>query len=296
MKKIKIIIFLFLLLITTKASAEDLELKYNLRPMLDNHSVIDGSIQSELDFFLYEDEAVFYNGSKLDISDKYFSIDISNFEGTVNFEFRNNNNESVTFTYYIYRGKGLYEHKIDELVAYPIFISTIGDIQIIYTTEDFLNKDLIIDYIGKLPNQFKIGTERIILVPYRHLENENIAGIAYMGEAKLYNFSRLSEKNKKIVLYHEMAHLWANKLIEYKLLDYSYSKYEEFAKKDFYYVSNYTKRFLIEKQSYSEDFAESIAQYIYNPKLFRRKYPNRSRYIEMLFLITGIKYEIGGMI
>ena len=85
-------IFLFLLLITTKASAEDLELKYNLRPMLDNHSVIDGSIQSELDFFLYEDEAVFYNGSKLDISDKYFSIDISNFEGTVNFEFRNKEN------------------------------------------------------------------------------------------------------------------------------------------------------------------------------------------------------------
>lgn len=295
MKKIKIIIFLFLLLITTKASAEDLELKYNLRPMIDNHSVIDGSIQNELDFFLYEDEVIFYNDFKLDIKDKYFSIDISDLEGTVNFEFKNNS-ETVVFTYYIYRGKGLYEHKIDELVAYPIFISTIGDIQIIYTTEDFLNKDLIIDYIGKLPNQFKIGTERIILVPYRHLENENIAGIAYMGEAKLYNFSRLSEKNKKIVLYHEMAHLWANKLIEYKLLDYSYSKYEEIAKKDFYFVSNYTKRFLIEKQSYSEDFAESIAQYIYNPKLFRRKFPNRSRYIEMLFLITGIKYEIGGMI
>jgi len=51
MKKIKIIIFLFLFLITTKANAEDLELKYNLRPMTDNYSVIDGSVHNELDFF-----------------------------------------------------------------------------------------------------------------------------------------------------------------------------------------------------------------------------------------------------
>ena len=296
MKKIKIIIFLFLLLITENANAEELELKYNLRPMTDNYSVIDGSVQNELDFFLYEDEVIYFNGSKVDIKDKYFSIDISSSEGTVNFEFTNDNNEKVTFAYYIYRGNGLIEHRVSDLLAYPIFTDTIGEIQIIYTAEDIENKVLIMELMSRLPEQFKIGTERIILIPYRHLENKNIAGIAYMGEAKLYNLSRLSEKNKKIVLYHEMAHLWANKLIEYKLLDYSYSKYEGFAKKDKQYVSNYTKKYLIEKQSYSEDFAESIAQYIYNPKLFKKKYPSRGCYIEMLFFITGIKYEIGGMV
>jgi len=239
---------------------------------------------------------VFYNGSKIDIKDKYFSIDISGFEGTANFEFTNDNNETVAFTYYIYRKEGLIEHRISELVAYPIFIDTVGEIEIIYTAEDFENKELIKGLLRELSDQFKIGTERIILIPYRHLENKNIAGIAYIGEAKLYNLSRLSERNKKIVLYHEMAHLWANKLIEYRLFDYSYSKYEEFAKKDLYYVSNYTKKYIMEKQSYSEDFAESIAQYIYNPKLFKKKYPNRGRYIEMLFFITGIRCEIGGMI
>jgi len=296
MKKIKIIIFLFLFLMTTKANAEDLELKYNLKPVIDNNSIIDGSIQSELDFFLYEDEKVFLNGNMVNIKDKFFSVDISKLEGTVKFEFTNDNNEVVVFEFYIYRGKGLTNHSIKELQGYTIFVDTIGEIQVIYTTEDMRDKSLIIESLQELPEQFKVGTERIILVPYEHPENQNIAGIAYMREAKLYNLYRLSEKNKKVVLYHELAHLWANKLIEYKLLDYSYTNYEEFAKKDFYYVSDYTKRYIIEKQTYSEDFAESIAQYIYNSKLFKKKYPNRSRYIEMLFFITGVKYRIGGMI
>lgn len=296
MKKIKIIIFLFLFLITTKANAENLELKHNLKPVIDNHSIIDGSVQNELDFFLYEAEEVFYNGNKIDTKDKYFSIDISNLEGTAKFEFINDNSETVCFTYYIYRGKGLTEHKISELLAYPIFVDTVEEIQLVYTAEDYENKELIKDAVVKLSAQFKSGTERIILIPYRHPENKNIAGIAYMQEAKLYNLSRLSIKNKKIVLYHEMAHLWANKLIEYKLLDYSYTKYEEFAKKDSHYVSNYTKRYILEKQTYSEDFAESIAQYIYNSRLFKKKYPSRGRYIEMLFFITGVKCQIGGMI
>jgi len=296
MKKIKIIVFLFLLLINTKANAEDLELKYNLKPMIDNQSIIDGSVQNELDFFLYEDEVIFYNGNRLDTKDKYFSIDIRNFEGTSKFEFTNDNNETVCFEFYIYRGNGLTEHKISELKEYHVFINTVEEIQVLYTAKDFYNKDLIIEFLRNLPEQIKIGTERIILIPYSHPENDNIAGIAYMKEAKLYNLSRLSMKNKKIVLYHELAHLWANKLIEYKLLDYSYTAYEELAKKDMYYVSDYTKRYILEKQTYSEDFAESIAQYIYNPKLFKKKYPNRGRYIEMLFFITAVRCQIGGMI
>ena len=295
MKKIKIFIFLFLLLLNTQAYADDLEFKYNLRPVIDNMMIIDGSIYNELDFFLYEEEPVFHNGKKIDTNDKYFSVDISQYEGTTNLEFTNEDNEIVVFSYFIYRGKELKEHNVGELKEYAVHTDTIDEIQLIYTTEDVENKELIKTWLKELPAEFKIGTERIILIPNSHYENRNIAGIAYMNEVKLYNLSRLSLKSKKMALYHELAHLWANKLIQYKLLDYSYTDYEEFAKKDKFYVSEYTKRYLIEKRSYSEDFAESVAQYIYNTRLFKKKFPNRGRYLERLFYITGVNYKLGGM-
>lgn len=295
MKKIKIFIFLFLLLLNTQAYANELEFKYNLRPVIDDMLIIDGSIHNELDFFLYEEEPVFYNGQKIDINDKYFSVDISQYEGTTNLEFSNEDNEKVVFSYFIYRGNELNEHNVIELKEYAVHAETIDDIQLIYTTEDVENKELIKTWLKDLPTEFKFGTERIIFIPFRHHENAKIAGIAYMSEVKLYNLSRLTLKNKRIVLYHELAHLWANKLIQYKLLDYSYTDYEEFAKKDKFYVSDYTKRYLIEKQSYSEDFAESVAQYVYNTRLFKKKFPNRSKYLERLFYITGIECRIGGI-
>ena len=288
MKKYIVILFLMLLIIGGKVEAESLELKYNLKPTIDNYSIIDGSAQKELDFFLYEDDVIYYNKLKIDTKEKFFSVDITTLKGTQTFEFTNDKQEKVSFTYYIFRDEGLKEHNIKELAGYTVFTEFIGDIQLIYTQEDIFNKQILAEKLIQLPKRFKCGTEKIIFIPYTHLENENIAGIAYLGEIKLYCLNRLPEKSRSRVLFHEITHLWANKLVEYKIIDSSYTAYETFAKRDKYFVSDYTKRFALEKGSYSEDFAESVANYIGNKKLFKQKYPNRSKYIEKLMYLTGV--------
>ena len=63
----------------------------------------------------------------------------------------------------------------------------------------------------------------ITLIPYEN--TSNIAGSAKGNNITLYKFSKYATSTQKNILYHEIAHIWANDLIDNKVIDYSYSDY-----------------------------------------------------------------------
>ena len=80
--------------------------------------------------------------------------------------------------------------------------------------------------------------------------------------------------------------------MQYKVLDYHYTDYAEAVKEDNNYISSYSKKYIIEKNNYSEDFADSVAKYLINNKKLSEKYSNRQEYIEQILDISeGGLYE-----
>ena len=141
------------------------------------------------------------------------------------------------------------------------------------------SKNKIDTLLNEIPRELKKGIKKIILYPQ---DNDNIAGVTNEGIIELYNFSKYSNTTQKYILYHEIAHTWGRYLMDNKILDYHYTDYQEFVKQDNNYVSKYSKDYIINKQNYSEDFADSIAQYLINRDKFIAKYSNRAEYILVL--------------
>lgn len=141
------------------------------------------------------------------------------------------------------------------------------------------------ELLNELPDELKKGIKEIILYSY---DNDNIAGTTKDGVIKLYNFSKYNKTTQKYILYHEVAHTFGRYLMDNKILDYHYTDYQEYVKLDNNFVSKYSKEYIINDENYSEDFADSIVQYLTNECKFISNHPNRSMYIYNLFQMIGV--------
>jgi hypothetical protein len=125
------------------------------------------------------------------------------------------------------------------------------------------------------------NVKEIKMVPYSN--TSNIAGTSKNNSIILYNFGKYSETTRKNIIYHEIAHIWANSLMDSKVIDYDYSDYKEVVSKDKNFVSTYAKNFAHSNNGrVSEDFADSVAFFLINEKTFSKKYANRAAYIKGL--------------
>ena len=159
------------------------------------------------------------------------------------------------------------------------------DIEYVYQIKNSEEKEFIVKLLKEIPDKMKNGIDQIIL----HLNNNgDIAGITNDGDIELFNFSKYSKVTQKYILYHELAHTWGQYLMNNKVLDYHYTQYQEYVKLDNNYVTKYSKNYIIEKNNYSEDFADSVAQYLINKEKFILKYPNRAKYILQLLDTTEV--------
>lgn len=118
-------------------------------------------------------------------------------------------------------------------------------------------------------------------MPYR---DENIAGKVKNYTIYLYDFEGYQTSTQKYIIWHEVGHIWENYLRQVKLLDYELTDYSESVKNDKNYITEYSKKYIIEKDRYSEDFADAVAEYILNKDEFGSKYANRAKYIENLIM------------
>lgn len=74
-----------------------------------------------------------------------------------------------------------------------------------------------------------------------------------------------------------------------KIIDYSYTDYQEIVKKDNNYVSSYAEKFAKQHDfRVSEDFADGVAFYLIDENKFTKKYPNRAKYFKELLRKTAL--------
>ena len=152
-------------------------------------------------------------------------------------------------------------------------------ISIKYTAANKKSVNKISKYLSFLPAEMKKGIEEIVLVPDK---NGNVAGITKSEIIYLYAYEQYDTSTQKYIIWHEVGHIWGNHLISMKLLDYGYTDYSEAVKKDNNYITEYSKEYVVNKQRYSEDFADAVAEYILNKDKFAKKHENRAKYIEDL--------------
>lgn len=279
---INILILLCLVSTSMTLASSSIPFAYNILPQETNHSIIDTKIQKKLRFKLYEPiEQIFYNNKEIKIKDNCFEIDVSKLSGKTTLTFQNSEDELVSFVYYFSDKKGKVEDY--ELVMNKdliTYVSTFNNIKIIYSNKEKAAAKRLTSYLKKLPKKLLENINTITMIPYDNISN--IAGVTKENAITLYKFSQYSSTTQKNIIYHEIAHTWANKLIEKQLLDYSYTEYSAFAKADNNFVSNYSKEHISNKESYSEDFAESVSFYFINKKSFKKKYFHRFTYIDNL--------------
>ena len=171
-----------------------------------------------------------------------------------------------------------------------LYITEVNDgIEYVYSRNNLTSKELVVEILDEVPKELKMGTKQIFLY---QSSNDNVAGVAKDEQNELYNLEQYDKETQKYIVYHEIAHLWGRKLMQYKMLDYHYTDYAEAVRKDNNYISNYSKKYNVEKNNYSEDFADSVAKYLINNKKLSEKYSNRQAYIEqMLDISEGGLYE-----
>ncbi|MBE5821652.1 MAG: hypothetical protein E7311_03565 [Clostridiales bacterium] len=165
---------------------------------------------------------------------------------------------------------------------------TQNQLEIQYQNEEDLTN--VISLLKEIPPEIVDCVDKLVL--YDNEVEENVAGISKDRTVKLYDFSNYCVATQKHIICHEFAHIWGNKLMQYKVLDYHYTDYAEAVKEDNNYISSYSKKYIIEKNNYSEDFADSVAKYLISDKKLSKKYSNRQAYIEqMLDICEGGLYE-----
>lgn len=265
---------------------------YNILPKETNLSIIDTQTQKKIKFKLYEPvQNIFYNNKEIEIKDNCFEVDISKLSGKTSLTFNNLENESVTFTYFFSDKKGkLDDYELVKGKNLSAYVSTFKHIKIIYSNNEKSSVKRLLTYLKKLPENLLENLSTITMIPYDNVSN--IAGVTKENSITLYKFSQYSSTTQKNIIYHEIAHSWANKLMEKQILDYSYTDYSVFVNADNNFVSNYSKEYIKKNNSYSEDFAESVSFYFINKKSFKKKYSERFTYIDSLLnLKTEEIYE-----
>ena len=116
-------------------------------------------------------------------------------------------------------------------------------LEIEYQNEEDLTN--VISLLEEIPPEIVGCVDKLVL--YDNEVEENVAGVSKDRTIKLYDFSSYCVANQKHIIYHEFAHIWGNKLMQYKVLDYHYTDYSEAVRKDNNYISNYSKKYIIEK-------------------------------------------------
>ncbi len=257
--------------------------EFNIVPEIKNNSVVDKTTTKELTFKLYEmQDDIYYNNQKVEVKDNSFKVDISKHTGKTTISFTNSENKVKSFTYTISN----YNGKLDgyELVAWKklnTYVTTANGITIIYTDKEKNAMSKLKNYISTLPEQMTENINLIKMIPYSN--TSNIAGTTKDKTVTLYNFKKYDQTTQKNIIYHEIAHTWASKLMDKKLIDYSYTNYQEVVSKDNNFVSGYARNFASDNNGrLSEDFADSVAFYFINESAFSKSYPNRTEYIKSL--------------
>jgi len=283
-----ILFYMFMIIFSTSivlasnvvSYAPSISLQHNILATVSEGTTIDTTAQSKLKFNLFESiDEIYYNGHLVNIENNSFEIDITGLHGKNTFIF-NTNNEMAQFTYYLSNESGLLEdYELIKDKTLDAYITTHKKIRIIYTNKETDNLIDIINYLDILPDKLLENVEMIKMIPYEN--SSNIAGIAKNNTITLYKYSKYNVLTKQNILFHEIAHTFANKLINENILDYSYTEYAQKIALDNNQVSHYAKKFNEENGRASEDFAESIAFYFINP-VFRKIHPNRAAYIEEL--------------
>ena len=258
-------------------------LEYNIIPETKVNSIVDTKAYKKLNFKITENtDDILYNGKKVKIKDNTFSVDVTKLSGINELTFTNSLNESVSFKYNFSDKNGKLTNY--ELVAgkdLNVYIKTIKKVKVIYTDKERSVVSKLNTYLDKLPENMLVNLDEIKLIPYSN--TQNIAGTTKDKTILLYNYSKYSDSTKKNIIYHEIAHTWANKLIDEKKIDYSYTTYKEIVDKDNNYVSNYAKDFANNNDGrLSEDFADAVAFYFMNQSKFKKQYPNRTEYFKRL--------------
>jgi hypothetical protein len=122
------------------------------------------------------------------------------------------------------------------------------------------------------------------MIPYSN--TSNIAGTTKNRTITLYNFGKYAKTTQMNIIYHEIAHTWASNLMDNKMIDYSYTNYQNIVNQDKNFISSYAKKFAENHDGkLSEDFADSVAFFFINQKSFAKTYPNRAVYINELLNI-----------
>lgn len=160
--------------------------------------------------------------------------------------------------------------------------NTQNQLEIQYQNKDDLTD--VVSLLKEIPPEIVNCVDKIVL--YDEEVEKNVAGVSKERTVKLYDFSSYCVATQKHIIYHEFAHIWGNKLMQYKVLDYHYTDYAKAVKQDNNYISNYSKQYIIEKNNYSEDFADSVAKYLISGKKLSKKYSNRQEYIEQILAIS----------
>ena len=159
------------------------------------------------------------------------------------------------------------------------FLCLEDGISIKYTAVNKKSVKKISKYLSILPAEMKKGIEEIVLIPEK---NENVAGITKNEVIYLYDYEQYDVSTQKYIIWHEVGHIWGNYLMQMKLLDYDYTEYSEAVKKDNNYITEYSKNYILNKEKYSEDFADAVVEYLLNKDKFNKKHENRAKYIENL--------------
>jgi hypothetical protein len=261
-------------------------IEYNINPETKENSVIDTKAQKKLSFTVIDTSSpIFYNEKKVNIKNNSFSVDVSKLSGKTEVTFTDEFQNSVSFNYnFSAKGGRLLDYELVEGRDLNTYITTVKGIKIIYTDREKSALSKLKSYMNKVPKNMLINLKEIKMIPYSN--TVNIAGTTKDSTITLYNFSKYSKATQKNIIYHEVTHTWANKLIDKKIIDYSYSDYNEVVNTDGNFVSGYAKDFASgHNGKLSEDFADSVAFYIINKSSFIKQYPNRAVYIKGLLNI-----------
>ena len=282
MKKVLIVSCIFLIHATISFAGETVPFFYNVLPVEENNSIIDTNYQTTISFNLYEEEnVVYYNNEVVNVTNKTFEINVSNLTGRQTITFKNDKNEYATFTYYFSDKNGFVAgYEQDKVKNAKTYVKTINDIKVIYTNKDSKAISTIEKTINNIPAEVKSNVEEIVLLPYT-TSQKSVAGVTKYEKIYLYKVSSYSTPKIQKIITHEIAHTWAQKLMQEKILDFSYTDYKNAVHADKKYVSTYSQKY-IAKGDYSEDFADSVALYLTNQKSFSKKFANRTDYFEGL--------------
>ncbi len=275
MKKVFMIVLSLFIYTSISCANSDIALMYNIIPDDDSKkdSVIDIRTQKKLHFSLYSNEAkIFYNGSEVKVNGNKFEIDISKLSGKQEITFTNDRNETATFTYYIGNRNGVVKgYSIEGKQAY---VTTFENVKMVYTNKDTMRVPYVKMLLNKMPANTRENLKEITFIPAE--APNRAAGITNNNKVRFYNLSTYTNNEIKRIVFHEVAHTWAQALRDDKIMDYSYTEFSKAVRADSKFVTNYSKN------SVSEDFADSIALYLMNPQSFAKNFPARNNYISAL--------------